>query len=96
MAGDSGGSGQYWLRAERTGDVHRRSEGDRDADVRARTYTDMRDGSTVLVANVTQSRKWLRSGVIVVGATGTTYLLGALDKGKAISLQRDGRAPPTC
>jgi hypothetical protein len=41
-------------------------------------------------APVTLSYQWLRSGVAIAGATGSTYKLTSYDKGKAISVRATG------
>ncbi|HEY4151853.1 MAG TPA: zinc-dependent metalloprotease family protein [Pseudolysinimonas sp.] len=83
------GNGTYWIKPSTSlpvlsGDVKTTNT----LSIVPRTYQDMRDDQDI-TANITETYQWYRSGVAVTGATGTgpTYLLGTLDKGKAITVR---------
>lgn len=82
-SGGPGGVGDQAVRATSTGAVTGVARIGRTLTATAPTWS---------VAGATTSRQWLRSGTPIPGATGTTYRLGALDRGARISVRFTGQA----
>lgn len=81
--GGGGASGQEAVRATTTGSVSGTARIGRTLSATAPTWS---------VAAATTSRQWLRNGAPIPAATGTTYRLGAADRGARISVRFTGQA----
>lgn len=57
------------------------------------TLTATSQGTWTPQPGVVLARHWLRSGAVIPGATGASYVIGAADVGKRISLRVDGTKP---